>query len=320
MKLDLHQLRIFVAVSRAGNVARAADALALTASPVSRSLRELERQTGPLFERAYHDMRPLPRGRDLLPIAVDTLQLASDFADRAAGLEPVLRTAATPWSPSRVLDAYTQAIAGCGLAVDDREGAASSGLIERLRHGEIDLALIHMPIDLPGIASRALGAYRFELIVPTGDPIAARAESAGGVGIDAIAGRRVLMFPVAMQPMPSGELWHWLAEAGASQLEEVDLTALHTLATRLRRAGAISVGVVGDDLPLQFRDDRVVRVPITGDQPAFQLGLAWRETNPSRMAAIRAIESRLRDELYAQDGPGSLIVTGQRGGGAPHRT
>ena len=320
MKLDLHQLRVFVAVSRAGNVARAADALGMTASPVSRSLRELERRTGPLFERAYHDMRLLPRGRDLLPVAVDTLQLAGDFADLAAGRAPVLRTAATPWSPGRVLDAYTRAIADCGLPVDDQDGDKSSGLIDRLRHGEIDLALIHMPIGLPGVASCALGAYRFELIVPLGDPIAVAAEDAGGVGIEAIAGRRVLMFPVAMQPTPSGELWHWLEEAGASRVEEVDLTTLHTLATRLRRAGAISVGVSGDDLPLHFREDQVVRVPLTGDQPAFQLGLAWRATNPSRMAAIRAIESRLRDELGAQDGPGSLIATGQRGDGDPDRT
>lgn len=306
--LDLHQLRVFVAVSREGNVARAAESLQLTASPVSRSLRELERQTGPLFERAYHDMRLLPRGRELLPVAVDTLQLADDFAERAAGRAPILRAAATPWSPGRVLDAYAGAIASCELEVVERDGAVSADLIHQLRHGEVDLALIHMPIELPGITSRALGSYHFQLLVSAGDPLVDRAAVDGGVGIEAIAGRKLLIFPVAMQPTPSGDLREWLRSAGAERVDEVDLAALHTLSARLRRTGAISVAVTGDDIPLHYRADQIVRIPVVGEQPTFQLGLAWREVNPSRMEAIYAVEGRLRSSLCAQSGPGSLIV------------
>lgn len=304
--VDNHLLRVFVAISRTGNVARAADLLQLTPSPVSRSLRELERQTGTLFERAYHDMRLLPRGEELLPAAVSALQLAEDFSDLAAGRSPMLRVAASPWVANRFVDAFNAAIAECGLEMEEHEGAVSAELLSQLRHGEVDAVLVHMPVDFPGISSRALGAYRFEVLAPADDPLLDHRRD-GGVEIEAIAGRRVFIFPVSMQPTPAGGLKSWLERAGAGAIEEMDLAEAHTLPMKLRRAGAITVTVAGDDVAFRYPEHKLVRIPIEGAQPLYQIGLAWRDVNPSRMAAITSIEDRLVAQLRP-DTPAAPVV------------
>lgn len=57
--MDAAHLRAFVAVSRERNVSRAATALGLTPSPVSRTIRDLETELGfALFKREYRDMVP----------------------------------------------------------------------------------------------------------------------------------------------------------------------------------------------------------------------------------------------------------------------
>ena len=154
--VDLHQLRAFVAVSRHGSVAGAARALRLTASPVSRTLRELEHATGALFERDYHDMRLTDQGRRLLPLAVGVVRQAEDLLLVATGDQPPLRWAATPWVPDRFADEVQQAAASTGPTTEI-ERAVSSVLLHRMAHGEIDVAVVHLPCHQVGRRVAAAG-------------------------------------------------------------------------------------------------------------------------------------------------------------------
>jgi DNA-binding transcriptional LysR family regulator len=294
MEVDLHYLRVFVAVSRTGNVARAAEMLHLTASPVSRSLRELERQTGPLFERAYHDMRILPRAEALLEAAVATLQMADDFADRANGRPPVLRFAFTPYAPAAQLRAFTSALAASPLATEEMEGASSAEVTARLQHGEVDIALVHLPVSCKGVETHVLGTCRFELVVPTGDPLATSL-SESGIDIEAVAGRRVLILPASMEPNPSDVLRSWIESGGALSVEEIDPLEVPTLGSKLSRAKAVSI--TGEGIPLHFREDQAVRLPMCGEQPTFQFGLAWRSVNPLRQTSINSVVETVAREF-----------------------
>src|SRR5262245_1759793 len=70
--VEVHQLRGFVAEE--SHFGRAADRLHLTPSPVSRAVRDLERELGAeLFVRRYHQVELTPLGRELLPQARDLL-------------------------------------------------------------------------------------------------------------------------------------------------------------------------------------------------------------------------------------------------------
>jgi DNA-binding transcriptional LysR family regulator len=65
--LELRQLRYFIAVAETENVARAAELLHISQSPLSRQIKQLEDQLGVLlFERDRQRIRLTQEGRDLL--------------------------------------------------------------------------------------------------------------------------------------------------------------------------------------------------------------------------------------------------------------
>ena len=82
--MELQQLRYFVAVAETEHVARAAERLHISQSPLSRQIRQLEDQLGlQLFERVKQRVRLTPAGRDFLEQARDLLNQAERIEERA---------------------------------------------------------------------------------------------------------------------------------------------------------------------------------------------------------------------------------------------
>lgn len=289
-ELDLHQLRAFVAVSRHGSVARAADALRMTASPVSRTVRELERSTGPLFERGYHDMRLTEQGHRLLPMAVTVVRHADDLLLVARGEEPPLRWSATPWVPDRFADAIRAALSADSRAAEV-DGAVSATLLQRMRHGEIDLAVVHLPVTTPGIGSAPIARYRFALVVDGSDPLAART----AITQEDLRGRRVLLLPLSMQPEAMSRIDAWVRAAGAGSVHEIELADVPLLGHRLRREEAVTLGTYSDAAPL-LSGPQTTRIPFADEPIDFRLGLAWRSDDPVRADRIRRVVAAVRHE------------------------
>ena len=105
--IELRQLRYFVAVAEELHFGRAAERLHMSQSPLSRAIRELERQLGlVLFVRTTRRVELTPAGVALLARARKALaevELAIDDARRAAAPEPgVVAIGYGPFSfPSR---------------------------------------------------------------------------------------------------------------------------------------------------------------------------------------------------------------------------
>jgi DNA-binding transcriptional LysR family regulator len=287
-EVDLHQLRAFVAVSRHGSVAHAAHALRLTASPVSRTIRELERSTGRLFEREYHDMRLTERGHRLLPLAVGVVRQADDLLDVARDKEPPLRWSATPWAPERFAARLRETASAVGAALEV-EGAVSAVLLHRMCHGEIDIALVHLPVSRAGLASAPLARYRFRLGVPSDDPLA-RGEAVTKVDL---AGRRILLLPLAMQPEAMASLHSLAHEVGAESVEEMTLADVPLLAGRIRRERAVTFGVTYTGSPVPSGPG-ITWVPFAENPVDFVLGLVWRDDDPVRRERLAELLTALR--------------------------
>ncbi len=302
--LNLHQLSTFVAVSRHGNVAKAADALQLTASPVSRTLRQLERTLGPLFEREYHDMRLTDLGRRLLPAAVSIVQQADDLIVLARGEDLAVRFAATPWVPARFARELTAAAERSGPA-QDVDAAVSSVLVHRMTHGEIDVALVHLPVDAPDIATMPIARYFFHLAVPTGDVLAARPE----IRRDDLAGRKVLLLPSSMQPHAMSRMRSWFEGCGVASISEITLADVPSLGARLRRERAVTVNAPDPESPI-LRSSEITMVPFRENPAEFELGIAWRSGDLERRDPLAAIVDALR-----RPGGAMTVI-----GGAPDRT
>src|SRR5438552_765174 len=91
--MDLQQLRCYLAVAETLHFGRAAELLHLTPSPVSRAIKELERELDvPLFVRGYHEVELTAAGRALMD-PIQRIVAGVDDLKRIAGLagSPALR-------------------------------------------------------------------------------------------------------------------------------------------------------------------------------------------------------------------------------------
>lgn len=151
-RLNLEQLRAFLAVVRTGGIRKAADALNLTQPAVSTRIRNLENTLGAdLFERSAGGVRLTKRG-DLLVRYAEQFQQLSELVKKdvmdPAGVEGHLRlgvseTIAQCWLPEFVAELHRRyPTVEIEINVD-----ISINLREALLSREIDLAILLGPIS-----------------------------------------------------------------------------------------------------------------------------------------------------------------------------
>src|SRR4051812_10722354 len=107
--MDLQHIRCFLAVAEELHFGRAAERLHLTPSPVSRTVKELERQLHvDLFVRTYHTVELTSAGQALMEPAREILKNFDTFrqtARSAASNAPrMLHVGGTHLAPPSVLD------------------------------------------------------------------------------------------------------------------------------------------------------------------------------------------------------------------------
>ncbi len=152
IRAGVGDLRAFVAVARLGAVARAADALGRTQPSVSARLAALESAWNTrLFRRVARGMVLTPEGTRLLPFAETILRDLEKLEHEAglpAGPSAELRLGAGDALGRRLLPRALVRLLGemPGIDVRLREGTGAR-LLEALRDGEIDLALLVRPVE-----------------------------------------------------------------------------------------------------------------------------------------------------------------------------
>lgn len=179
--MELHQLRYFVAVAEHRHFTRAAADLGVAQPSVSKQIRKLEDELGdPLFERTAGRISLTDAGTVLLPWAKRVLGDLEAARAEVAGLATLaggsLSIGATPSVSTVLLPAVLAEFhhAHPGVALTVRE-AGSRELVRRLEAGDLDLALVVLPVphaDL--LATTQILREHLVLAVPPGHPLAAR--------------------------------------------------------------------------------------------------------------------------------------------------
>ncbi|MEV7689638.1 LysR family transcriptional regulator [Streptomyces bungoensis] len=177
-RVELRQLRYFVAVAEELNFGRAAERLLIAGPSLSQQIKALERDLGVrLFDRDRRSVSLTPAGAALLPHTRALLERAEDLAGRArrlAGSQPV-RLGYVNWLPPDMA-ARTAAVAQLHV---DAWVAPSHTQAARVADGSLDLAVCWVRVeDLGrlGLRARLIGADRLYAVAKgpdTGD-VAAR--------------------------------------------------------------------------------------------------------------------------------------------------
>lgn len=291
-ELDIADVRVLVALSRQRSVRVAAESLGLTASPVSRTVRDIEtRLGGPLLERQHDGMEPTALLASLLPRAVEILALLASIPPAPA----MLRVGFSSWSPERYRERLLAGATDAGLPRIDLVEATQRELIAQLLHGEIDLMVHNAWRDLPGAVQRRLGVIHFH-VFSADEPVTTEE-----VATTADIGDRTV---IALPQITAPTLFENLVRVfGAEQVLASTGEQLLTLDSRMRRTGAVMVAAGAHDTALWHLLDRpgIVGVPLDDTViGTLNVEAAWR---PQDLVKLRQIELAYR----TMQGPGQRI-------------
>jgi DNA-binding transcriptional LysR family regulator len=170
--MELRHLRYFVAVAEEENVTRAAARLHVSQPPLSRQIRDLERELGvSLFDRSANGLRLTEAGETFLSDARGVLERADEAVERvqavALGKQGKVRVghaSATVDILRRTLRSFSRTHPQ--VSVDLRE-MTSQGMLRGLRDRTLDVALTVAisARDSEGLAVENLGAYPIHVAV-----------------------------------------------------------------------------------------------------------------------------------------------------------
>ncbi|MEV0462693.1 LysR substrate-binding domain-containing protein [Nocardia tengchongensis] len=176
----LSQLRAFVAVAEYRHFGTAATRLGVSQPTLSQALASLENGLGLLLiERSTRRVLVTADGKRLLPQAIATLEAADRFVASAAGegLRGTLRLGIIPTIAPYVLPTLLPELrrrvpALAPHVIEDQ----TARLLDGLRSGVLDVAMLALPADAPGLIEIPLYAEEFVLVVPRGHDLAGRAD------------------------------------------------------------------------------------------------------------------------------------------------
>lgn len=149
--MEIWHLRYFVTVAEEGSIARAADRLHMAASPLSRRIRDLERELGSaLFVRSHHHLELTPDGADLLPRAADVLSRFDAIA--VAGPPARFTIGIAPDVSGAVRDSVLATVSAACPGLETRLSPGHTApLLAAVRSGDIELAAVHGPLNEDGV-------------------------------------------------------------------------------------------------------------------------------------------------------------------------
>jgi DNA-binding transcriptional LysR family regulator len=299
--MELRHLRYFIAVAEELHFGRAAERLHIAQPPLSRQIRDLEREVGtPLFDRVPRGVELTPAGRAFLPEARLTLaqaERAQRTAQRAArgevGRLRVGFVEAATYSGilPDVLGFFRMHLPDIGISLLEMDPVEQA---EAFRDGRIDLGILHSP---PADADRWLRiepVYTDALMAAI--PAAHRFADRSRVTLANLAGEPFVLFPRYAAPVLYDAIIARCRSAGFSPRIVQEAEGWHTL------AGLVGAGVGVAFVPrslTNFQRPGVVYRPVRAFGVDMQMSAVWKrgEKSPVRdrfVTALRAVAGAAR--------------------------
>jgi LysR family transcriptional activator of glutamate synthase operon len=195
--MELRHLIYFEAVARHEHVSKAAVELMVSQPAITVQLKDLEQELrgGPLFERVGRRLRLTETGRAFLVhvrgILAQVEAARTDMRERGdlhggrvgVGAPPTVGERVLP----EVLRAFHRSYPDLELRVHEGSSSALMGLLDA---GEIEMAVVTLPITQRGLAVTPLFSEDLVVVVERGHPLAER----GAVTIADLSSERFLLY------------------------------------------------------------------------------------------------------------------------------
>ena len=276
--ITLRQLRYFETLARTKHFGMAADQCAVTQPALSMQVKELERELGvELVERRGNSVAITPAGQEIASRAeaiLNQVRELSDYAHQHQGvLTGPLRLGIIPSIAPYLLPAILTEVAKHYPALDLQIRETQTGaLVEELVRGDLDAALLALPIQQSQVETMALFEDRFLFAVQSQ---AARGWASGDLR-SRIGQERLLLL----------EEGHCLRDQALQFCHIANMQARKALGaaslTTIMQMVAAGHGItLLPELCAQTEVDRqrVALIEFPEEAPMRTVGLAWRRTS-----------------------------------------
>jgi LysR family hydrogen peroxide-inducible transcriptional activator len=296
--MNLRDLKYLVALAEHKHFGRAAAASFVSQPTLSTQIKKLEEELGvPLVERAPRKVMLTPAGREAAARArniVAEVEQMKEAARRARdpeagtvrlGIFPTLG----PYLLPHVVPAVRQRFPQLEMLLVEEK---SDVLLAQLRNGQLDAALLALPIADEQLHTEFLFEEPFVLAAPEGHPLT----NHPSLTLDDLSDQRLLLLQDGHCLRDQAlDVCHM---AGALEKSEFQATSLETL----RQMVAANVGVTLLPMlavkPPVARSENVRLIPFAGNpQPNRRIGMVWRRS--SAMGAFLEQFSQLFKQLPA---------------------
>ncbi|MFW0774452.1 LysR family transcriptional regulator [Paenarthrobacter nitroguajacolicus] len=293
--MELRQIEAFLAVAEELHFGRAAERLRMAQSPLSQTIRKLEKGLGaPLFERNTRSVTLTAAGHSLLPHArkiLDEVDLArravssgtgTVYGKLAIGFSGALNHTTLPPLTRALRQHYPQ------LEVTLRGGLLTQEALQQLSNNALDLAFIGLPVDAPSLATRRIATERLGVTLPADHPLAGRSS----VSLADLAADPFITMPAAQGSTLRDVTFAACAAAGfrpgISQEVADPYTALSLV------AGGVGISLMPESIK-GIMPTGTVFLSLEGEDVLLLSGLAWNPgaTSPAVRAALELAEQVL---------------------------
>jgi LysR family hydrogen peroxide-inducible transcriptional activator len=294
--MTLTELRYIVAVARERHFGRAAETCFVSQPTLSVAVKKLEDELGvTLFERGPGEVSVTPAGRRIIEQAQRVLEEASRIRElAAAGKDPLagpLRLGAIytigPYLLPKLIPILRRTAPAMQLLIQEN---FTHRLAEELRSGEVDVILVALPFEAPGVMTRPVYDEPFMVAVPKGHPW----ENRKRVTSEELTNESLLLLGEGHcfrdQVL---EICHTVRARERSPLARtVEGGSLETI--RQMVAGGVGVTVLpATSTATSGGSSDLIRIlPFARPVPTRRVGLAWRRSFP-RPEAIEALRKAI---------------------------
>ncbi len=279
--MNLRELEYLVAVGDYGHFGRAAAACNVSQPTLSTQLKKLEEQLGvTLIERTPRQATLTPVGELIAAHARAALREVAGITDSAraardpesgtvhVGLFPTL----APYLLPHVVGALRERFPHLELLLVEEKSAV---LLEQLREGRLDAALLARPQRDDSLHEEPLFAEDFVLALPRGHELAGES---GPVDVGVLAHHDVLLLDEGH--CLRDQALSVCAGAGATERRGFRATSLETLRQMVAaRVGITLLPRLAVEAPVSASADIVIR-PFRPPAPRREIAMYWRRSHP----------------------------------------
>ena len=298
--ITLRQLRYLSALAKHGHFGRAAEACAVTQPALSMQIRDLERTLGvAVVERRPGDVMLTEVGREIARRAEDVLTASRDLVDFARHRSGLLTGRLTlgvipslaPYLLPRILPTLQNRFPELQLELRETQ---TRQLIEDIKSGALDAAMLALPVGEPDIDTLALFEDLFLLAVPASDP---RPEAAPVAAEDIDQGRLILLEDGHCLRDQALAFCATAARRNASGSNGTVFGASSLTTVMQMVASGYGVTLIPQiAADVEKRDERVKFLRLENPQPGRSIGLVFRRTSP-RKADFAALGEVVKESI-----------------------